>query len=66
MEQTTFAFGCSSSGKKSGNSIFRVLQGDDEGNFKWGKDIEGENHKKVFSSVKEIILNTNLQNLCVK
>ena len=45
--------------RKSG-VIFKVLQGDDDWNYKWRKDTEVENPKTVSSSGKYIILNINL------
>ena len=60
MKQIYFIFRYSSSRRKSDVYIFKVSQGGDEWNCKWRKDTEGENPKKISSSVKYIILNINL------
>ena len=60
-EANDYIFRCSSSIRKSaGVYIFKVPQGDDKWNSKQRKDSEGENTKKISSSVKNIILNINL------
>ena len=64
-------FGCSSSRKKSGVAIFKVPQGDDEWSSNWRKSVVPKDRvidkalrerimKKIFSSVKNIILKINL------
>ena len=59
MKQITLFFAVQVLTRKSGVYIFNVAQGDDEWNYNWRKD-EGENPKKISSSVKYIILNINL------
>ena len=68
-------FGCSSSRRKSSIAIFKVPQGDDEWFSNWRKSIisvvtkdrvidkasrDRIMKKKIFSSVKSIILKINL------
>ena len=67
-------FGCSSSRRKSGVAIFKVPQGDDEWSSNWRKSIisvvtkdrvidkalRESIMKRIFSSVKNIILKINL------
>ena len=73
-------FGSSSSRSKSGVAIFKVPQEDDEWCSNWRKSIiivVTKDHvidkalrerimKKIFSSVKDIILMVNLQDVCTK
>ena len=67
-------FGCSSSRRKSGVPIFKLMQGDDEWSSNWRKSIISVDTKdrvidkalreritkKIFSSVKNLILKINL------
>ena len=73
-------FGCSSSRRKSSVAIFKVPQGDNEWSSNWRKciiSIVTKDHvvdkalrerimKNIFSSVKNIILKINLQNVYAK
>ena len=46
MKQITLFFAFQVLTRKSGVYIFNVAQGDDEWNYNWRKDNEGENPKK--------------------
>ena len=45
MKEITLFFAVQVLRRKSGVFIFKVPQGDDEWNYKWRKDTEGENPK---------------------
>ena len=55
-EANYFIFRCSSYKKKIRCYIFKAPQEDDEWNYKWRKDTDGENPKIVSLSGKCIIL----------
>ena len=53
--------------RKSGVYIFKVPRRDNESNYKWRKDNEGENPKNNIFVVKYIILKIDLQKkMCKK
>ena len=65
-EANYFISCCSDSRRKSGVYIFKVPQVDNEWNSKWRKGTEGGNPKQISLSAKHIILNINLQKVCIK
>ena len=60
MRKITFFFAVQVLRRKSGPYILKVSQEDEEWNSKRRKDTKGESPKKIYPSVKYIILNINL------
>lgn len=52
MKEITLFFTVRVLRRKSGVYIFKVPQRDNEWNYKWRKDTEEQNPKKMYSSVK--------------
>ena len=66
MKQITLFFTVQALRRKSGVYIFKVRQRDDEWNYKWGKDTEGENPKNNISACEIHYSNINLKNVCIR
>ena len=66
MKQIILFFAVQVSRRSSGVYILKVPQGDDEWYSKRRKDTKLANPRKISRSVKCIILNTNLQKVCIK
>ena len=66
MKQIILFFAVQVSRRNSGVYILKVPQGDDEWNSKRRKDTKRANPRKISQSAKYIILNINLQKVCIK
>ena len=66
MKQITLFFAVQVLRRKSGVNTLKVPQGDNEWNSKRRKGTKGKNPRKMYMSVKYIILNISLGKVCIK